>query len=63
MLVGESRYTFGPESMRTIAFHRQALHAHRLELEHPEDRRALQFEAPLPADLSDLMTRLRRERR
>src|SRR5262249_31794072 len=48
MLVGEQRYTFGPESLRSIAFPRQALHAFRLAFEHPRTKRALQFEAPLP---------------
>jgi 23S rRNA pseudouridine1911/1915/1917 synthase len=59
-LVGEQRYVYGPETLRPIAFGRQALHAYRLEFEHPGDGRALVFEAPLPPDLADLLTRLRR---
>ncbi len=59
-LVGEQRYVYGPDSLRPIAFGRQALHAYRLEFEHPADGRALAFEAPLPPDLTDLLTRLRR---
>lgn len=62
MLVGEERYTYGPESLRPIAFKRQALHAYRLELEHPADNRLMKFEAPLPPDFSDLLARLGRSR-
>ena len=42
-LVGEQRYTCGPDSLRTIAFPRQALHAYRLEIEHPSDRRGTEL--------------------
>jgi 23S rRNA pseudouridine1911/1915/1917 synthase len=59
MLVGEKRYVFGPDDLRSIPFPRQALHAHRLGVRHPVDGRRLQFEAPLPSDLQDLMVRLR----
>ena len=52
-LVGEQRYIYGPDSLRPISFGRQALHAHRLEFEHPGDGRPLSFEAPLPADFAD----------
>jgi 23S rRNA pseudouridine1911/1915/1917 synthase len=58
-LVGEDRYVFGPDSLRTIRFQRQALHAFRLGFDHPSDGRALRFEAPLPPDFRDLLTRLR----
>lgn len=60
-LVGEQRYTFGRESPRSIRFSRQALHAYRLTLRHPQDGRLLTFEAPLPADLMELLTRLRKK--
>ena len=59
-LVGEARYIYGPEILRPIEFGRQALHAYRLTIRHPEDDRELDFEAPLPRDLLDLLTRLRR---
>ena len=59
-LVGEERYVYGPDSLRTITFGRQALHAHRLRCQHPRDGRTMTFEAPLPADLKDLLARLRR---
>ena len=61
-LVGEERYVYGPDTLRSISFGRQALHAYRLGCQHPADARPLTFEAPLPADLSDLLARLRRGR-
>ena len=61
-LVGEQRYVFGPDSLRSIAFPRQALHAYRLACQHPADGRPLRFEAPIPADLAGLVARLRRGR-
>lgn len=62
-LVGEQRYVYGPEALRTIAFPRQALHAHRLAFAHPTDGRPLTFEAPLPPDMTELIARLRRHPR
>jgi 23S rRNA pseudouridine1911/1915/1917 synthase len=59
-LVGEKRYVYGPDALRTIQFERQALHAWRLGFRHPLDDRPLTFEAPLPPDFSDLLQRLRR---
>lgn len=59
MLVGEARYVYGPDALRSIEFPRQALHAHRLSFRHPVDQRLLTFEAPLPADISALVKRLR----
>lgn len=61
-LVGERRYVYGPDSLRPLAFGRQALHAHRLSFRHPVDGRPLSFEAPLPADLTGMLARLRRSR-
>ena len=58
-LVGEQRYVFGPDSLRPIAFPRQALHAWRLAFMHPADGRRLEFEAPLPPDFSGLLNRLK----
>jgi 23S rRNA pseudouridine1911/1915/1917 synthase len=59
-LVGEQRYIYGPEELRSIAFPRQALHALRLVVRHPRDERELRFEAPLAEDLLMLISRLRR---
>jgi 23S rRNA pseudouridine1911/1915/1917 synthase len=61
-LIGEQRYVFGPDTLRPITFHRQALHAHRLVFRHPADDRVLRFESPLPADLQSLLTELRQTR-
>lgn len=58
-LVGEKRYTYGPDAIRDIQFERQALHAFRLSFRHPADGRPLSFEAPPPADFEALVRRLR----
>jgi 23S rRNA pseudouridine1911/1915/1917 synthase len=58
-LVGEARYTYGPEELRPILFKRQALHAWRLGFEHPIERKPMTFEAPLPDDMKKLIARLR----
>lgn len=42
-------------------FHRQALHAARLELAHPISDEPLEFSAPLPADMADLLDVLARD--
>lgn len=42
-------------------FRRQALHARRLGLVHPATGEALQFEAPLPEDMQDLLVRLAKD--
>ena len=61
-LVGEQRYVTADDAGPAIAFPRQALHAQRLAFAHPVARRALRFEAPVPADLAALIARLRRRR-
>lgn len=57
-LVGEQRYVFGPQDIRNIEFPRQALHAWRLGVVHPLTGRPMQFEAPVPADMDDLISEL-----
>ena len=59
-LVGEKRYTYGPDALRTIQFERHALHAWKLGFDHPADGRPLEFEVPPPADFRALLERLRR---
>jgi len=44
---------------RWQAFRRQALHAWRLILEHPETGASCQWETPMPADMEDLLRLLR----
>ena len=58
-LVGERRYVYGPDDLRTVDFPRQALHAARLVLRHPASGKPLAFESPIPADLADLIKALR----
>jgi 23S rRNA pseudouridine1911/1915/1917 synthase len=62
MLVGETRYVARPESLRPIRFPRHALHARRLAFRHPADGRLVEFDAPAPPDLLDLISRLRSRR-
>ena len=59
-LVGEQRYTYGPEALRPVEFPRQALHAYRLSFEHPVSGKPMTFEAPLPPDMEELVVELRR---
>ena len=58
-LVGELRYTFGPDELRPIPFKRQALHAWRLTVHHPVEQKLMTFEAPLPSDMKKLLAHLR----
>lgn len=44
---------------REILISRQALHAQRLHFTHPRDGRAMEFEAPLPADIQTTLDALR----
>jgi len=55
-VVGDRRY--GPRRQRLLQ-NRHFLHAHRLEFTHPITEEAVSFEAPLPAELDDVLTRLR----
>ncbi|QIB53003.1 23S rRNA pseudouridine(1911/1915/1917) synthase RluD [Pseudomonas sp. OIL-1] len=51
-----------PELIRMLReFPRQALHARRLELVHPDDGRTMRWEAPLPADMVELLSLLRED--
>ena len=64
--VSELAETEEPEETQTddapvvqAPIQRQALHAHRLEFEHPSTRKRLEFEAPLPADMQSTLELLR----
>jgi 23S rRNA pseudouridine1911/1915/1917 synthase len=61
-LVGEERYVGGIERLSPIPFHRQALHAYRLAFCHPVTGQFQRFEAPIPADMQELLTKLRGRR-
>ena len=54
-LVGEKRYVYGPDTLRPIAFPRQALHAWRVAVVHPVTRERLLLEAPIPPDIDGLL--------
>lgn len=58
-LVGDGVYNRGKTA--GIAFPRQALHAYRLGLIHPQTREPMQWEAPLPEDMALLLKSLRKE--
>jgi 23S rRNA pseudouridine1911/1915/1917 synthase len=42
-----------------VLLDRQALHAYRLSITHPTSGAAMEFEAPLAADMGDLLAALR----
>ncbi|WP_165218045.1 RluA family pseudouridine synthase [Affinirhizobium pseudoryzae] len=50
-----------PEAAKAVVnrFHRQALHAYLLAFEHPRTGEVMEFEAPVPADLEELLEALR----
>jgi 23S rRNA pseudouridine1911/1915/1917 synthase len=69
-LIGDQQYgdpgrmirSASKEFSRYLAtFPRQALHAVKLELEHPVSGEKLQFEAPIPDDMLDLLEHLRED--
>jgi 23S rRNA pseudouridine1911/1915/1917 synthase len=51
---GRSVARSGPSGAQIAAFPRQALHARLLGFNHPVEKRPMQFESPLPADLREL---------
>ena len=59
-LVGEKKYLSEKPPRRLIEFERQALHARRLEFQHPASERWLEFDAPLPADFKTLVDQLKK---
>jgi 23S rRNA pseudouridine1911/1915/1917 synthase len=64
-LVGDRTYLKGaqkstPQLRELLAgFHRQALHAERLGLEHPANREWMEWHAPLPQDMQQLLANIR----
>lgn len=55
-LVGERKYAFGRDAV--VKFRRVALHARTLRLAHPGTGVDMEFSAPLPPDLTDLLAKL-----
>jgi 23S rRNA pseudouridine1911/1915/1917 synthase len=60
-LLGDPVYGQGrqAELMKRLGFHRQALHAAELKLEHPITKEILTFESVAPADIQELLSALR----
>jgi 23S rRNA pseudouridine1911/1915/1917 synthase len=64
-LVGDSVYLKGPQKcvprLRALlsGFHRQALHATRLALEHPVTGETMEWHAPLPPDMQQLLQQIK----
>lgn len=56
-LVGDRHYA--PEEKKETLINRQALHAYRLEFEHPRKNRMVNFEAKIPADMLRLIDHYR----
>ena len=54
---GRSGKTHG-KLLKTLGFHRQALHAAELGFVHPVSRRRLSFASPMPPDMQELMAAL-----
>lgn len=58
-LSGEPAPAVSDEADSDVLIRRQALHAFRLEFDHPETGKRLQFEAPLPEDMRATLAALR----
>lgn len=58
-LAGERKYARGKDATLRFRSRRVALHAWRLAFVHPRSGKELRVEAPLPADLLDLLERAR----
>jgi len=59
--VGDLTYGADPTLAARLGLTRQWLHARSLSFAHPRDRRALQFESPIPADLQRALDALKAE--
>lgn len=63
-LIGDSVYTDRTKQLPkevghvTHRFHRQALHAYRLTLEHPSLQQPMSWESPIPRDIKELLSQL-----
>ena len=61
-LIGDPVYRRGARALALGDFKRQALHAARLELQHPGSGQAIGWDAPLPADFRSLLEQMRAAR-
>lgn len=60
-LIGDSVYTGRNKMQPVISFERQALHATRLALIHPFEKKEYAWECPLPDDMQALLTQLQEQ--
>jgi 23S rRNA pseudouridine1911/1915/1917 synthase len=59
-IYGRSHAKSSGETMTALAnFPRQALHAERLAIDHPRSKQRMEFAAPLPADMENMLAALR----
>ena len=58
-VVGDTPYGRDPTFSRSIGARRPFLHAHKLAFAHPVSGEAMEFEIPLPPDLTAILDRLR----
>jgi len=49
------------EESRRLKVSRQMLHAHRLRIAHPETHEQMEFIAPIPADMKELLDKLKQD--
>lgn len=57
-VVGDSQYGRARKTKRHLVAPRQMLHAYRISFSHPRTSRHVEFVAPLPADMQDMLRRL-----
>ena len=60
-ILGDTMYGRKRQSTLAELVKRQMLHAHRLGFEHPRTRKPLEFTAPVPTDMKELIQRLRQD--
>ncbi|MGK0309897.1 MAG: 23S rRNA pseudouridine1911/1915/1917 synthase [Lentimonas sp.] len=57
-LLGDTTYGFKPTQLREVEVPRVMLHAAELKVTHPSRDEAMHFQAPLPADFSEVLDQL-----
>lgn len=58
-IMGEARYGEGHEAADMLPFKRHALHAAKLGFKHPASGKKMQFDSPLPDDMTEIVDKLR----
>jgi 23S rRNA pseudouridine1911/1915/1917 synthase len=49
------------QESRRLDISRQMLHAHRLRISHPDTGEKMEFIAPIPADMKELLNKLKQD--